>query len=278
MLGVSESTVRRWCDDDRIPAIRTHGKHRRIDRRALLAFARREGLAVSPGSVAAAGRGGRLASMEELADRLFGALIRGDTASARQLAVGVIDHAVAPAVLCDEVIAAAMVRVGDEWARGKVHIYEEHAATQAALAAVAAVRAMLSRTRRGAPVAVCAGLSSDPYALGPAMAALVLQAAGFDAILFGPDTPAAQLRLSIDGHRPRVVALSIGAVDDPVRLVGDVASINEQAASSNTAVVIGGQRLDGDLRARLRAHHFGDNMKHLADLAARIADETAEKK
>ncbi|GAC1529131.1 MAG: hypothetical protein NVS2B16_36610 [Chloroflexota bacterium] len=44
ILGVSQSTVRNWTDEGKIPHIRVPGKHRRYDEAAVLVFARSIGI------------------------------------------------------------------------------------------------------------------------------------------------------------------------------------------------------------------------------------------
>ncbi|MBK6463401.1 MAG: helix-turn-helix domain-containing protein [Myxococcales bacterium] len=53
-LGVSESAVKRWCDDGLLPFERTPGGHRRVPSHAVLRFAREHGRGIRDGSVLAA--------------------------------------------------------------------------------------------------------------------------------------------------------------------------------------------------------------------------------
>lgn len=263
ILGVSESTVRRWVDDARLPARRTHGKHRRIERTALLAFARREGLGITPSVTVAAGRGGRVAPPAELADRLYELVIGGSDA-ASQLVIEAVQHNVAAEVISDQVIAPAMRRIGDDWETGAVSIYREHAATQLVHAAISAGRAALAPPSPGAPRALSAALSGDPYSLAPALAAFVLHALDYDALFIGPDTPAAEVCRSIAELGPRLVALSISSVGDPERLTRDLAAIGEAAPS----LAVGGRALSRELA--VAADCRGATMKDLADFARQL--------
>lgn len=51
ILGVSQSTVRNWTDEGRIPHIRVPGKHRRYDEARVLAFARSIGITPDEGHI-----------------------------------------------------------------------------------------------------------------------------------------------------------------------------------------------------------------------------------
>jgi molybdopterin-binding protein len=48
LLGVSTDTVRRWCDEGRLPMVRTEGGHRVVEGAALARFVRQEDEAYAP--------------------------------------------------------------------------------------------------------------------------------------------------------------------------------------------------------------------------------------
>ena len=211
MLGVSESTARRWCDRGLIPTTRTIGKHRRISREELVAFARRQGIAIASPAAALAGAGGRVASPSLLAERLHQLLLSAGSLAVRDFIIDLVTNAFGPPIVCDEILAPAMHRIGDEWALGRVGIYQEHAATSALSDALAAARGALPVPNLSAPLAICASLSNDPYSLGPAMSALVLQNVGYRSLLLGTDMPAPALERAIRATRAAIVAASRSA-------------------------------------------------------------------
>jgi molybdopterin-binding protein len=51
LLGVSADTVRRWCDEGRLPATKTAGGHRSIDGRALAHYLDENASAFEPASL-----------------------------------------------------------------------------------------------------------------------------------------------------------------------------------------------------------------------------------
>ncbi|MCG8416792.1 MAG: helix-turn-helix domain-containing protein [Proteobacteria bacterium] len=273
LLGVSESTVRRWCDRDLLPTTRTAGKHRRIERAALLQFARREGIAVASKSLMTAGRGGRLAAPEDLSDRLFQELVVGDELVVRGLIVDLAAESMEPSTVCDEVIAPAMHRIGDAWEIGQVGVYQEHAATQAILAGISDARLHIPSPEATARVAVCASLTGDPYSLGPAMSALILQAEGYRPRLVGADTPIEELPRAVRDTAAAIVALSVGAVPDAAKLVEDLHLLTTSAAGQDVLIAVGGHGLNRELRSQMTADFFGDTMGHLASFARRQRKE-----
>lgn len=270
LVGVSESTVRRWCDAGLLRVSKTAGGHRRIERRELLEFARSQGLAlISLAPMATAGRGGRLPSDAELAERFYKQAISGNERVLRDFASGLLERTGESSALCDDVIAPAMHRVGEEWSRGDLRIYREHSATQLAESALAAARFQLAQPDPDAPVAICAALQGDPYSLGPAMCSLVLQAVGFRVTLLGPDTPVGEVLQAAQDLSASLIAISVGVSP---RSPDDLAQLCSQAEEHAIRVAIGGRQLTPEIRRNINPDFFGDTMAHLESYGRRLID------
>lgn len=280
LLGVSESTVRRWCDRALVSAGRTSGRHRRIDQAELLAFAREAGLWTgSPATVTRAGRGGREAPPDELAARLEAALLAGDEAGVRALVTDGVGRG-EPEELFDQVVAPAMRRVGARWATGEIAVYQEHRASQLVQAALAHAQTLLPRPAVDAPVALCAALSGDPYALAPAMAAAIVQAERWRPVLLGPDTPTSEVIAAARAVGASMVVVSIGCVESSPVARASLAALAWATGALGASLVVGGRGLDPALRDGLAADHVGDTMAELRAVArserARITRRTEE--
>lgn len=268
LLGVSESTVRRWCDAEMVATTRTTGGHRRIHRRALLAFARDRGMEVlDTAPLTTAGRGGRLPGPGELSARFYEHLVgHGDT-ELRQLAVGIVERTGDSAGLCDDIIAPAMHRVGEDWSTGRLRIFREHAATQRVTAAISDLARQVSALEPEAPIAICAALSGDPYALPPAMCGLVLSSVGYRVTGLGPNTPAAEILEAAVELSATLIAVSISTEPSSS---DELESLCVRANEHDVRVALGGRLLTAELRRQLEPDFFGDTMAHLASYAKRL--------
>ena len=266
LVGVSESTVRRWCDRDLVPTARTTGRHRRIHQGDLLAFARAAGLwRHGSDPVSTSGRGGRSASAGVLAERLQGSLEALDLDGVQTFVREWFTRGGEPEALFDEVLSPAMRALGDRWEAGHLAIYQEHHATQLVLAALSAVPPYLPTVPVGAPVAICAALSGDPYAIAPQMSALVAQAEGYRSILLGPDTPAEEIAAAARATGATLVCVSISVAVDVDAVRADVRRLAAAAKENAAALAIGGRAIDPSMRRELAADGVGESM---ADLRA----------
>lgn len=269
VLGVSESTLRRWCDAGLIDSSKTSGGHRRIRRQALLSFARDRGLeVVGAARAATAGRGGRLPSRDELVTRLFELLVSGQEREVRQFTLGLLERTGDVAAFCDEVVGPAMHRVGQSWATGELKVFREHAASQLALAAVWAARSQSPPLSESAPVAVCAALAGDPYALAPAMSGLVLEAVGFRVTVLGPDTPCQEVLDAAAELHAVLLAVSVSALPGSIE---DLSRLCRTADELGVSCAVGGRALDAHVRRSLSPDFFGDTMQHLSGYALRLS-------
>lgn len=276
LLDLSESTIRRWCDAGLVPIQKTAGGHRRIESQSLLRFAREQGLQIVDASpLSTAGRGGRLHDPAVLAKQFYQELISGDESSVEQFIQGVLDRTGDCARICDEIITPAMHRIGDEWEKDQLKIYREHAATQRALLAITQARARFAPLPSDAPVAICAALPGDPYALAPAMCSLVMREAGFLTVSLGPNTPPDEILVAAIELSAVAVTVSVSVSPaDPTEL----AALCQRAQAARVRVALGGGQLSPLLRRDLRPDFFGDTMGHLSAYAKRLVETIANER
>lgn len=263
-IQVSESSIKRWCDKGMIPTRYTAGGHRRIPITGLLDFLRSSNHELIDreilGLPASSGRTERV--LGRAAMQLTEALLAGDELRGRKLALDLFlaEHSVS--VICDEVLAVALERIGDEWACGHAEVYQERLGCEIALRILHDFRALLPAPPVDAPLAIGGAASGDQYTLGTSMAEVVLRDARWRAISLGDNLPLATLSAAIRDQRPRLFWLSCSHIEDETRFVNQFNALFDEHAPS-TAIVVGGRALTESMRTRLRYAAFCDNMQHL---------------
>ncbi len=274
IVGVSESTLKRWIDAGHLRAEKTLGGHRKISVPDLLAFLRSrgrpvpslEGLAVLAEQVSDP-------DMEVSPDTLAGLLIRGDGPVARSMILDQFRGGQRIDVILDRLIAPAMAEVGNRWALGKVDVYEEHVATLRAWSILVELRGLLPTPPESAPLALGGAPEGDPYLLPTMMAELTLAEMGWRTVNLGPNTPVESLGEAIDRHRPRLVWLSITSLSPRPAFFDGYPRVFEAAEAGGTRVALGGQGVTPALQDRLVAHAFGTRVAHLRAFARTLATE-----
>jgi len=267
-IGVSESSLKRWCDQGLIPTVRTAGGHRRLTLGDVLRFVRdgQHGV-VTPealGLPAVSEQSER--SLERGRELLVQSLLKGDEAVCRRLVFDLYLAKHPICTLCDDLIAAAFRDIGEKWSCQKAHVYQERRACEIMLRILHYLRDT-QNGMDGSLLAVGATPAADQYTLPSAMVELVLREAGWNACSLGCSIPLASLTTALIEHKPRLFWLSVSYVEDAEQFVSEFNELYRVATSQGTAVVVGGFALSESIRPRLNYSAFCDTMRHLDGFA-----------
>ncbi len=271
-IGVSESSLKRWCDRGLITTIRTAGGHRKLPMNAVLEFLKSSGRElVEPGILglpATVGQGE--GTIRRAKDRLKETLIEGDEAACRQIIFDLYLAKHPISVICDQVIATVFQEIGELWDCGEVEVYEERMSCETCLRILHELRNRIPPVRPGSPVAIGGTLDGDPYTLQTTMAELVLCTNGWNAKSLGNSLPFFTLIAAIEKRRPKLFWLSVSHVRDETRFLQEAEKLYEAAVENNAALVVGGQALTDGLRKQMKYSAFCDTMQHLETFADTI--------
>ncbi len=262
--GVSEASLKRWCDQGLLPTARTPGGHRRLPLNAIVEFVRDRHLElVQPGVLGLPELNRRSAGdTAGLCEAMQAALETAADPEFRRLLLGSY-LAGAPAVeLLDDLVAPAFHAIGDRWAHGEVAIYAERRAVEVCIRELHQLRLYLPTPAPEAPQAIGGTLAGDPYALPTAMLEIALREAGWRAQSYGCGLSAATLVDALQYVRPRVLWLSVSAYETEARFLDEYGALYGTAQKLGVAVLVGGRKLTTPLRKRIQYSAYGDNLHH----------------
>jgi excisionase family DNA binding protein len=277
-IQVSESSVKRWCDQGLVPSVRTAGGHRRIPIAAVMEFVRNhEYRVIEPeilGLPVTSGHSCRMLDRSQESLRL--ALLDGDEQRARSIVFDLFmaNHEL-PAIL-DEVVARSLHQIGDLWSCGDAHVYQERRSCEICLRFLHELRQVIPVPETKVGLAIGGTPECDPYYVPNAMVDLILRHADWETHDLGVGLPFETLRLAIEEYRPRLFWLSVSHIEDEESFVRDYESLYE-AVPREVAFVVGGQALHDDIRQRIRYASFCDNLKHLDAFAKSLATGSADR-
>ena len=175
-IGVSESSLKRWCDQGLIKTVRTAGGHRKMDIAEVLRYVREQDhklvspeiLGLPPASEHAS------TGLTHGGFRLVDALLSGDELVARQIVFDLYLAKHSRSVIFDEVIAAAFREIGDRWECHEAEVYQERRGCEIALRVLFDLRRVQQVPERKW-LATGGTIEGDQYSLPSAMAELVLR-------------------------------------------------------------------------------------------------------
>ena len=262
-LGVSVTTIKRWVDEKILPAHRTLGGHRKLLMTDVLRLVR-EGNLPKADLVQLMPK----PDSGELLRQLIAASEAVDPELIRNLILGAYQNGLSFETLADEVLAPALRHIGHGWANGEITVLQEHRVTQACVAALYQLQAILGENAEpNRPVALGGAPENDHYLMPTLLAKLTLLDAGWDAINLGPHTPFSAFESAVNKLKPVLVWISATNLVDPDKFAEEYTEFYRFAEGKGVAVALGGSGLSESLRAGLPYTSFGDGLIHFLAFA-----------
>lgn len=205
-INVSESSLKRWCDQGRLTAVRTAGGHRRITLDNVIQFLRQSGQPlVRPELLGLPSNTGQAAVVIERAhEQVRDTLIAGDEDRCRRIVFDLYLAGQSACEICDQVLATAFHDIGNLWGAGELSIYRERRACETAFKIQHELRMAVQTPPPDAPTAVGGTLEGDPFELPTSMIELVLRELGWQAASLGTRLPIATMTEAVRDSRPKL--------------------------------------------------------------------------
>lgn len=136
-----------------------------------------------------------------------------------------------------DTVAPMAVRVGDEWARGRIQVFEEHLYTETVTRLLRQAIAALAPGRR--PTVLMTTVSDEPHGLGLLMVESMLALHGARCICLGTSMPLVAIAQAAQVYQADVVALSFSAAF-PTRRLPEVLQQLRRSVAAPVEVWAGG--------------------------------------
>lgn len=183
------------------------------------------------------------------------ALIRGDETEANEAVQEAVSYKWRPATIYMDVLASAMVTIGDMWHAGEITIAHEHQAMQVTLRQTSLLRQFFPPERKTGLHAIVSAVEQDGHLLGAMIFADLLYFDGWNTDFLGAGTPAEDLGRLVSDRKPDLVALSATLSGSLETLKQCIVAV--RSAAPSTYVVIGGNAV---LREPEKAASLGAEM------------------
>jgi MerR family transcriptional regulator, light-induced transcriptional regulator len=262
-LGVSESSLKRWCDRGFLQTTRTAGGHRKLQAAEVIRFAP-ELLGLPPVPPVTD------ASFPRTASLLAEALLAGEEALVRQILFNLAVGQPGLARIFDDVVARAFVEIGERWACQQADVYQERRGCEIILR-------VLVELRKSQPPATdlltaCGGTATgNIYSLQTLMAEIVLRECGYKATSLGTAIPFPSLVQAVREIRPTLFWLSAAYIADEPEFLSGFAELSAACAVTQSALVVGGRALMPAVLQQMPDVTYIDNMQQLSGFARSLA-------
>lgn len=262
-IGVSESSLKRWCDRGLLPVEKTAGGHRRLPIGGVLGFLRDQGhTVIEPEVLGLPTSLGRTDwTLDRARARFVEGLIEGDEEVCRQILLDLYLGQHDLPTICDKVLASAFHQIGEMWECGNAAIYKERRACGMALRLMHELRTLLQVAKPDVPRAIGFSMSGDNYLLALSMCELILRDGGWDAASIGHSLPVGTVLRAIDEIKPSLVWLSASHIVNEQTFVDSMQQVYKRVEEHQAVLAIGGRALSEDLRRRFSYTVHCDDMQ-----------------
>ncbi len=182
--------------------------------------------------------------VQRVRDRYVRALIRGDEVDASEAVQEAVSFEWRPATIYMDVLASAMVTIGEMWHAGDITVAHEHQATQVTLRQAALLRQFFPPERKTGLHAIVSAVEKDGHLLGALIFSDLLYFDGWNTDFLGTGTPPEDLGKMAGERKPDLVALS-GTLRGSLKpMKACIEAV--RSASPSTFIVIGGIAVMGE--------------------------------
>lgn len=242
LLGVNQSSVKRWADQGKLRCLRTPGGHRRFSLQDVESFRRDQ----------------QCDGVTEWAEELTHALVRGKQSLAealllrRQFELHGWQH------VGDEV-GQVLGLIGQRWTKGELSISEEHIASECLSRCISRILHLFPR-RPDADVCALALVPGDQHTLGLSLTELVLAEHGWNSMWLGRNTPVDTLIDVVKYPTVKMLGLSASAFSsNPETLSEVIDTLGPICLSHKTTLLLGGQgKWPEDVFESVRVRSFAE--------------------
>ena len=267
-LGVSESSLKRWCDRGLLKTARTAGGHRQLTTAEVLSFAKSHQYSLQYpeilGLPAVAPQSGL--ALRRAVDLLTDALLAGDETQARRIVFDLYLGKHKLSAILDQVIAPALKAIGNQWECHQAEIYQERRGCQIA-SRILLELCQLQLTPKSRFKAIGGTFEGDHYQIPTLMVELILRESSWQATSLGTGIPVTSFLKAIEQTKPQIFWLSVSFISDPVAFLKDFVKLSDACLQSGVALVVGGRELTPELRQKMTYSTFCDTMQQLEMLS-----------
>ncbi len=239
IIGVNESTVKRWADSGALKCFRTPGGHRKFRKTDVSEFASKFAFTV-PGKILKTFDRVFEPDFVNLKNTLHKKLLTGSDNDVYDYMNSQIDSGLTLLELYDNVAAPAMFDIGNQWANNQIGIETEHIASAKLTKAVIRLNSRYSKDEKNGMHALCAAPKDEHHELPLLLVSGILQNHGWNVIYSGVDMPHAAIIKSINSMKPDLVCLSTTVVKDMNEMKKMLSDIHLSASAAGSVIAIGG--------------------------------------
>jgi len=206
-------------------------------------------------------------NMEELKQ----VIVDGDAPAALELTHLALAEQVAPEVLINEGLIAAMAIVGNLFEEGEIFIPEMLVAARAMQAALDILKPLLAETDiKPIGTVILGTVKGDMHDIGKNLVKMMLQGAGFEVVDLGTDVAPEKFIQAIQEHNAKLVGLSALLTTTMQSMRLTIEAIEQSGLRNKVKIMVGGAPVTEAFSAQIRADGYAPDASRAASLAKNL--------
>lgn len=247
-MNVTETTIKRWADEGKIPCHKTLGGHRKFAFKDILRFGEEHSIVLS-GTVRPPIHKSKSDTLEfaihtnnysKISEIFFNEALSADSEGLFTLLLYLYRHHIGFSTITDEIIRPALTRVGEMWKSGELEVNQEHRASQAIAAAMIRLAPELHHKTKNGYSAMCACPEGEYHEFGIRSLAYALATEGWKVHYIGANTPVETMMTFMKEMKPDLICISFTIVQKKNRLARELRTLGAFAHSYGAKYIVGG--------------------------------------
>lgn len=206
--------------------------------------------------------------MSSYLDDLYEGILEGDMGATPANVQAALDAGIAPDVILNEGMIAAMAEVGQLFEEGDYFVPEMLVSARVMQAGLAILKPhLVSSGVEPVGKVVLGTVQGDMHDIGKNLVGMMLEGAGFEVVDLGVDVKPETFVDSIRENNPQVVAMSALLTTTMPKMGVTIDAMRDAGVLENVSVMVGGAPVTAEFAEKIGANGFASDASQAATLA-----------